>query len=312
MASSTAFLTGFPFMMTIIFLPQRLQLQNGLSPVRAGINMLALLLLSATGAALSGILISKHNISWYLLAGSLGLQMIGLGLMSTLPATGGPVPSAQFGYQALLGLGFGLALSSLAILARVEVDERDISTYMRKAGLVGNSCIDLASNGMKEFWLTASRYAGIVMGAITQVRVLGGVIGIAIGQVIISSRLTSELGPVLGPEKLAALLHSTAAIKTFSPEEAALAMECYGRAFNLQNKIMIGFAAAGVVACAGAWKRHFENGADLEKKRLEAKARKMASLQAGDSVQSRSSPPQINMTWGESDDFQLWQFMRDK
>ena len=139
-------------MMTLIFLPQRLQLQNGLSPVQAGIDMLALLLLSATGAALTGIVVSKHNISWYILAGSLMLQMIGLGLMSTLPATAGPVPSAQFGYQVILGLGFGFALSSLAVLARVEVDERDISKYMRQAGLVRHSCMDLAGNCIKKFF----------------------------------------------------------------------------------------------------------------------------------------------------------------
>ena len=157
------------------------------------------------------------------------------------------------------------------------------------------------------------------MGAITQVRVLGGVIGIAIGQTIISSRLTSELGPVLGPDKLAALLHSTTAVETFSPEQAAQTMECYGRAFNLQNYIMIGFATAGLLVCGGAWKRHFDNAADLEKQRLEkkrleveAEARKMARLQVGGLVRSRSKPPRINMTWGESQDFDLWEYTHDR
>ena len=123
----TAFLSGFPFMMTIIFLPQRLQLQNGLTPDRAGINILVLLLLSATGSALSGAGGRKRNVPWYMLVLSLSLQMIGLGLMSTLPATAGPMPKAQFGYQAILGFGFGLGLGSVAILSKLGATPRDFS-----------------------------------------------------------------------------------------------------------------------------------------------------------------------------------------
>lgn len=108
-------------MVTIIFLAQRFQLQNGLSPVEAGLRMLPLLLFSATGAGLSGAIATRRNVSWYILAVSLGLQLIGLGLMSTLPTAAGDVVPAQYGYQAILGTGFGLSLSSLVIIVRVEV-----------------------------------------------------------------------------------------------------------------------------------------------------------------------------------------------
>ncbi|KAK6827659.1 major facilitator superfamily domain-containing protein [Apiospora arundinis] len=59
----TAFITGFPFMMILIFLPQRFQLQNGLSPLDAGIRMLPLLVSSATGAAIAGIIAMRKNIT---------------------------------------------------------------------------------------------------------------------------------------------------------------------------------------------------------------------------------------------------------
>lgn len=122
---STAFFTGFPFMSTLILLPQQLQLEYGLSPVRAGIHMLALLLLSATGATMGGVLSSNWGISWYLLAGSQALQMIGLGLLSMSPARNGSVPSLLPAYQVILGLGFGLSLSSLTSVVRAEVEQRD-------------------------------------------------------------------------------------------------------------------------------------------------------------------------------------------
>ncbi|OAQ57608.1 major facilitator superfamily transporter [Pochonia chlamydosporia 170] len=234
-----AFFTGFPFMATIIFLPQRLQLQNGLTPIRAGIDMLPLLLLSATGAAVCGMVAARSKIggmAWYLLVGSLPLQMFGLGLMSTLPKSAGPVPAQQYVFQVFLGLGFGIALSSLAIVARLEVSKDDIS---------------------------------VVMGAITQVRVLGGLVGIAIGQAVISSRITSELGPVLGPDRLAAILQSITAIQMFPSDLANLVRESYGQSFSLQHKVMIGFAAAALLSCLAAWKHNFENMQELEKKRVE-------------------------------------------
>jgi hypothetical protein len=127
--NSTAFITGFPFMMTIVFLPQRFQLQNGLSPVQAGLRMLALLTLSATGAGLGGIIASRRNISWYILSGSLALQIIGLGLMSSLGTEAGEVRPEQYGYQAILGLGFGLSLSSLVIVSRMEVEAEDVGEW---------------------------------------------------------------------------------------------------------------------------------------------------------------------------------------
>ncbi len=115
-------------MVIIIFLPQRFQIENSLSPVDAGVKMLALLLLSAFGAGLAGFICSKKNISWYLLVLSNVLQVIGLGLLSTIPSSD-TVLARQYGYQVILGLGFGLGLSSLVIVSRVEVDEADLGNF---------------------------------------------------------------------------------------------------------------------------------------------------------------------------------------
>ncbi|KAI1100336.1 MFS general substrate transporter [Jackrogersella minutella] len=217
----TAFITGFPFMITTVFLPQRFQLQNGLLAVDAGIRMLPLLLLSATGAGLGGVIASRKNISWYLMAGSLCLQIIALGLMTTLPTTGDVHP-AQYGYQVLLGLGFGFTLSSLVILARVEVKGKD---------------------------------SGIAIGAITQVRVLGGLIGIAMAQAVLSSRVVDGLSSILTPEKLSLILQSAQSISGLTDEERMATKQIYGEAFNLQNRIMVGISAVSLLSCLGAWRR---------------------------------------------------------
>lgn len=114
-------------MVIIIFLPQRFQIENSLSPVEAGVKMLALLLFSAFGAGLPGFICSKKNISWYLLVLSNVLQVIGLGLLSSISSSD-TVLARQYGYQVILGLGFGLGLSSLVIVSRVEVDEADLGS----------------------------------------------------------------------------------------------------------------------------------------------------------------------------------------
>ncbi|KAK8060538.1 drug resistance transporter EmrB/QacA subfamily [Apiospora saccharicola] len=61
----TAFITGFPFMVTNIFLPQRFQLQNELRPIDAGLRMLPLLMMSAVGAGIGGAMVRYWNVSWH-------------------------------------------------------------------------------------------------------------------------------------------------------------------------------------------------------------------------------------------------------
>ncbi|KAL8843746.1 MAG: hypothetical protein Q9176_001954 [Flavoplaca citrina] len=228
----SGFLTGFPFMVIIIFLPQRFQIENSLSPVDAGVKMLALLLLSAFGAGLAGFICSKKNISWYLLVLSNVLQVIGLGLLSTIPSSD-TVLARQYGYQVILGLGFGLGLSSLVIVSRVEVDEADLA---------------------------------VTMGAITQVRVLGGVVGIAIAQVVVSSTIRSDLPSILNPDQVEAFLESAGSIASLEPSQAAEVRRVYGRAFNLQTRMVMYFAIASLVVCLIGFRRHPKSFADAGKK----------------------------------------------
>ena len=94
------------------------------------------------------------------------------------------------------------------------------------------------------------------MGAITQIRVLGGVIGIAICQAILSSHVKNELVDVLNPNQLAALLRSATEMAVLNPVQRTATREAYGRGFNLQTRIMMYFAAASFVISIASFKRH--------------------------------------------------------
>ncbi|PYH89868.1 hypothetical protein BO71DRAFT_388742 [Aspergillus ellipticus CBS 707.79] len=138
------------------------------------------------------------------------LQLIGLGLMGTLPTTG-TIIHAQYGYQVLLGLGFGLTLRSLVVISRLEVDSTDLA---------------------------------ITMSAVTQVRVLGGTIGISIGQVLITHFVNQDLTGVLSASEMTALRTSVSSVSSFAPAKQAVVTEVYGRALNAQIKMVLYITAA--------------------------------------------------------------------
>jgi cyanate permease len=114
---------GSSFYSIIIQLPQRLQQVNDKSPTASGVLLLPLLLPSAAFSALSGALHRKFPTATTLLLTFGGcLQVIGVGLLSTLP-TKVSVPSRQYGLEVITGVGFGLMLPSFMILARDCVSE---------------------------------------------------------------------------------------------------------------------------------------------------------------------------------------------
>ena len=123
--ASTGFFLGFPFVTIIVNIPQRAQAADGLSPVHAGLALLPLLLCSAFSSALPGTLTLNLKHMYILMAGAI-LQLIGVGLSSALPITTDKIAVRQYGYEALMGVGFGLQMSTLMIFAPLIVKEADL------------------------------------------------------------------------------------------------------------------------------------------------------------------------------------------
>ncbi|RYP07364.1 hypothetical protein DL765_009175 [Monosporascus sp. GIB2] len=143
-----AFFTGPPFMTVLINLPQRFQAVDGASAFEAGLRLLPLLLASPVATAVSGQLAGRFKIPpFYLLLFATSLQLVGVGLASSVQFLSG---KEMYGYEAIMGFGFGMGLVSLLIFTPIVVDRTDM---------------------------------GVAMGAITQIRVLGGTIGLAIRQI---------------------------------------------------------------------------------------------------------------------------------
>lgn len=114
-------------MAAIFNIPQRLQTVNSTSAIGAGIRLLPLLLLSPIASAASGFLITTLRMPplyTLILGGS--LQTIGVGLFSSLSSSDLQIPHAQYGYQVIMGLGFGFNLSTILMMVPMIVDEKDI------------------------------------------------------------------------------------------------------------------------------------------------------------------------------------------
>ncbi|EPE36690.1 MFS general substrate transporter [Glarea lozoyensis ATCC 20868] len=146
----SAFLIGFPFVVIVVSIPQRSQAVYGASPAEAGLHLLPLLLTSPLATALSAFLTGKLKVPpmWLILGGAV-FQVVGVALMCSISIDIAELPKMQYVFEVLMGLGFGMGLSTLLVLVPLVVEEKD---------------------------------RPVTMGALTQVRVLGGTIALAIWQ----------------------------------------------------------------------------------------------------------------------------------
>lgn len=81
----------------------------------------------------------------------------------------------------------------------------------------------------------------VSQGGITQVRVLGGLVGLAICTAAAFDLVKSKLSSILSSVQLNSMLQSSYSIAEFSPAQQDATRRVYGDAFNLQMKIVMGF-----------------------------------------------------------------------
>ncbi len=114
-------------MAAIITIPQRFQVVNATTAVGAGIRMLPLLLCSPVATVLASLLLSKLRLPpLYVLLAGCSLQTLGVGLFSSLSSSDLYVPPAQYGFQVIMGCGFGLNLSTVLMMVPLVVKQKDM------------------------------------------------------------------------------------------------------------------------------------------------------------------------------------------
>lgn len=81
-------------------------------------------------------------------------------------------------------------------------------------------------------------------------------IGLAISTTALSNYIKPRLASVLSPQQLSQLSQFSSSIAQFPPEQAAATRVVYNDAYNLQMRIVMGFALASLVISLLAFRRH--------------------------------------------------------
>ncbi|EMR63741.1 putative mfs multidrug transporter protein [Eutypa lata UCREL1] len=226
---AVAFFTGPPFMTVLINLPQRFQAVDGQSAFQAGIRMLPLLLSSPVATAVAGQLAAKFKVPpFYLILFAASLQMVGLGLASSVKYVSG---NEMYGYEVIMGFGFGMGLVSLLIFTPMVVDRADL---------------------------------GVAMGAITQVRVLGGTIGLAISATVLNNYTNSRLQAILTLEELHQISESVQYINALPDVTRDTVKQIFADGYNEQMRTMLYFNIVVFVGSLLLWERNLRSAATVQ------------------------------------------------
>ncbi|KAG5800376.1 hypothetical protein H9Q69_000674 [Fusarium xylarioides] len=220
----TTCFVGFPFVSMVVNIPQRAQAVYGLSPSRAGIILLPMMLTSPAATVLSGYLTGNAKVPpAYLIIIAAVLQVLGVGLACSLSTDVTHMPDAQYGYEVLMGVGFGMGLATVLTFARVVVPEANLP---------------------------------VMMGALTQIRVLGGTVSLAICATLLNNHLKPKLHEFVSSEQAAAILDSVSAINDLDRSQQLAVRKAFAEGYNLQNIFMTVMSAAGLIASLFLLERH--------------------------------------------------------
>lgn len=98
-------------------------------------------------------------------------------------------------------------------------------------------------------------YKALAVGLGLQFRMLGGALGIAAVNTVLTSYLTSHLPSILQGPQLAAVQKTAEAIILLPPDVQEEVRAVYGKAYNLQMRVTIAFSGSILLSILLIWKR---------------------------------------------------------
>ncbi|KAM5354341.1 hypothetical protein ACJ41O_000990 [Fusarium nematophilum] len=215
-AFNTLFI-GFPYLMLIYAIPIRIQVVSGKSSLVGGVMLLPMLGTSALGSIICGKVNSVKNYTFETLLVGSCLMTLGCGLLSTLAHA--PDDSKLLGFITFCGLGFGLTVASSTMLSVIEAPIRDFAP---------------------------------AQGILSQLRLLGGSLGIATSSVLLNQRVAEYLLEILTPLERATIGGPDS---NLSDSQWSAVRYAYTEAFRLDMKVAAGASALGVISTIGAFRK---------------------------------------------------------
>ncbi|KAE8382490.1 major facilitator superfamily domain-containing protein [Aspergillus bertholletiae] len=212
----TTFVSGCPWNVVIIYLAQRFQVLQKLSPLDAGIRLIPYSAVATVATCVASLACLRGRIPFvYLILFGSVLHTVGMALLSVLPQSDS-FPSAGYGYEVIAGAGVGITIGICVLAVPYVVETRDLAA---------------------------------ATGAINQCRFLGGAIGLAIAANIQYGNLKSKLAAVLSPGQLQQLLENSSMVEALPAQQQAAVGDVFARSYTRQYQAMIAFAAVQIPAC---------------------------------------------------------------
>lgn len=231
-----AFFVGSAFLSSIIVLPQQFQVVYNDSASTSGYLLLCLTLTSPVFSDVAGFLMQKRHIPpLYILLAGQSLVVVGCGLASSIANGIRSYSKEEYGYQVIMGAGFGRCLSTVVMAAPLAFIKRDMVEFLRSAVLLNDTVpnINLA----------------VGMGTTNQMRNPGGSIGISICANILSKTLSNNVADLLSPAQFQLLLGSAQSIHLIPRGLQDKVRDTFAISFQQQMYGITGLCAAGLL-CA--------------------------------------------------------------
>ncbi|TGO55975.1 hypothetical protein BOTNAR_0233g00060 [Botryotinia narcissicola] len=217
-----ALLSGVPFVTLVIEIPQRVQNISNTSTLIAGVRVLPYTMSVVVGSAITGGLTAKGRIPpIYVLIAATVLQILGTGLLYSIPVTA-HIPASFYGYEVLAGMGVGLGLTTLLSITPFIVEKRLLA---------------------------------VALGGVTQMRILGGAIGVAIATSLLSSNVISALADILPAEIVNHLLQNISSVALLSPGDQIAVRTAFAHGYKKQLVMILFFCAAELLAIGIMWEK---------------------------------------------------------
>ncbi|KAF2657865.1 putative multidrug resistance protein fnx1 [Lophiostoma macrostomum CBS 122681] len=216
-----SFILGTIFITLVIQIPLRYQIVGNESPVKAGLRLIAFGAAIPVGSTSSGLLCQKRRVPPIFLFFLASLfTILGLLFMSRV-AIDDISWSGLYGLQFVTGVGCGIMMGMVTLLPPFVAEQDDLATC------------------------TAS---------VIQFRSLGGALALSLVTAIMNHSIQNSLLPVLGPQKLAQIFLSPQSLNALDEPLRSVVKEVFWKGFNMQLRILLGFAVAQVPATMLMWK----------------------------------------------------------
>lgn len=98
-------------------------------------------------------------------------------------------------------------------------------------------------------------FEAVALGSVTQFRIMGGALGLAIVTAAYKGFVISRLDKFLALEQRQAILQSAEAIQSLTPAVQAEVKKIFAGGYNLQFRVLIAFAAAQIPSSLLMWQK---------------------------------------------------------